>query len=201
MSSSSFEMVRSYEEIVRKLNDDLKYHKNNLELLEKIEIKRKKDGTHFQNKNQTFVNGKIVIKAYNDYNHPTFQVSGYTSDGKFNTYEFDAYMYVDDMKAKNPEDERVKDLKNSDGFWRTTYLLNTDEIIEKIESEKENQKKYIENYEKQISASKQAFNEVAEKLDLVKLAIIRNCKELRDNPVFRCSLEYALINYVRTDIS
>lgn len=201
MSSSSFEMVRSYEEIVRKLNDDLKYHKNNLELLEKVEIKRKKDGTHFQNKNQTFVNGKIVIKAYNDYNHPTFQVSGRTSDGEFNTYEFDAFMYVDDMKAKNPEDERVKNLKSSDGFWRTTYLLNTDEIIEKIESEKEKQKKYIENYEKQISASKQAFDEVAEKLDLVKLAIIRNCKELRDNSVFRCSLEYALINYIRTDIS
>ena len=87
-----------------------------------------------------------------------------------------------------------------DGFWRTTYLLTTDEIIEKIENEKEKQKAFIKNYENQIENSKQIFDEVAEKLDLLKLAIVRNCKPLRDDK-YNCSLEYALFDYVRTNIN
>ena len=200
MSSSSYNLVRNYEEIVKTLTDDLNYHKFYLELLEKIEIKRKKDGSHFQNKNQTFVNGKVEIKSYNDSNHPSFVVRGTCSDGNFREYDFDVYLYIDDIRRKNPDDIRVQGIKNSDGFWRTTYLLTTDEIIEKIESEKEKQKAFIKNYENQIENSKQIFDEIAEKLDLLKLAIVRNCKPLRDDK-YNCSLEYALFDYVRTNIN
>lgn len=193
--------VRCYDDVLKKLNDDLMYHKNYLELLEKIEIKRKKDGTHFQNKNQTFINGKVLIKSYNDSNHPSFQVSGYTSDGKYNSYDFDAYMYIDDMRKQNPDDIRIQGIENSSGYLRNTYLLNTDEIIEKIETEKKRQKEYIENYEKQISASKEIFEVVNSKIQDLKQTIYDSCKDLRDNNVFRCSLEYALADYVKLNIN
>ena len=192
--------MHNYDEILKKLENDLQYHKNYLELLEKVEIKRKKDGTHFQNKNQTFINGKVIIKPYNDNNHPSFQISGYTSDGKYNSYDFDAFLYVDDIRRNNPDDIRIQGIENSDGFWRNTYLLNTDEIIEKIETEKKRQKEYIKHYEKQISASKEIFEVVNSKVQELKQTIYDNCKDLRDNDVFRCSLEYALVDYVTNNI-
>ena len=192
--------IQDYEGLVRELTNDLNYHKYFLELLEKVEIKRKKDGTHFANKNQTFVNGKIVIKSYNDSNHPSFEVSGICSDGRYRQYDFEAYLYIDDMRRKNPNDERIKETKDNDGFWRNTYLLTTDEIIERIEKEKERQKEYIANYEKQINASKEIFDKVTEKLDVLKNTIYENCKDLREDKVFCCSLEYALANYVTNNI-
>lgn len=193
--------MHNYDEILKNLENGLQYHKNYLELLEKVEIKRKKDGTHFQNKNQTFVNGKIIIKRYNDSNHPSFQVSGYTSDGKYNSYDFDVYLYVDDIRRKNPDDIRIQGIENSNGYLRNTYLLNTDEIIEKIESEKEKQKECIKNYEKQISASKEIFEVVNSKVQELKQTIYDSCKDLRNNNVFRCSLEYALADYVKSNIN
>jgi hypothetical protein len=192
--------IINYEDLVRELTNDLNYHKYFLELLEKVEIKRKKDGTHFANKNQTFVNGKVIIKSYNDSNHPSFEVSGICSDGKYRNYDFDAYLYIDDMRRKNPDDIRIQGIENSSGYLRNTYLLTTDEIIERIEKEKKRQKEYIANYEKQINASKEIFDEIAEKLDVLKNTIYENCKDLRENPIFRCSLEYALADYVISNI-
>ena len=110
-------------------------------------------------------------------------------------------MYVDDIRKQNPDDIRIQGKENSSGYLRNTYLLNTDEIIEKIESEKKRQKEYIENYEKQISASKEIFEVVNNKLQELKQTIHDNCKDLRDDNVFHCSLEYALADYVKSNIN
>ena len=188
-----------YEEMLKKLETDRMYHENFLYLLEKVEIKRKKDGTHFQKKNQTFVNGRVEIKPYNDSFHPSFVVSGYGKDGKYTSYDIDAYMYVDDMRKANPDDERIQGMKNVNGIMRNTYLLSTDEIIERIEKEKERQRDYIKNYTEQIEASKKLFDIVSEKVQELRETIKENTKQFR-NSVFPSSIEYALYDYVKSSI-
>lgn len=196
MSSSSYNRVRNYDEIVKTLTEDLNYHKFYLELLEKIEIKRKKDGTHYQNKNQTFVNANYTGNIDNTIKYPELRLIGRDESGNWREYSINCYLFADELPKD--DDRRNKALTGS--YTRDCYNLTTDEIIEKIESEKEKQKAFIKNYENQIENSKQIFDEVVEKLDLLKLAIVRNCKQLRDDK-YTCSLEYALFDYVRTNIN
>ena len=188
--------IRNYDELLNRLENSRLYHENFLFLLEKVEIKRKKDGTHFQNKNQTFVNGRIEIKSYSDSFHPSFVVSGRGKDGKYTSYDIDAYIYEEDLPK---DDERRKMCKSSASFMKKTYIMTTDEIIEKIEKEKERQKDYIKNYTKQIEESKKLFDMVSEKVQELRDCIKEGTKQFRDS-VFPSSIEYALSDYVKSSI-
>lgn len=200
MSSSSYERVSGKQEILNKLIADRQYYIDYLYLLEKVKFCRKKDGSVFQNINKNFENGKVIVKSYNDSFHPSFQVSGYSESGKYCSYDFDAYLYIDDMLRKNPDDSRVKGEKATDGFWRKTYLLSVSEIGEKIEAEKQFCRDRIENYTRQIEKLEVVFPMVREKLQELKTLISENCRELRENPIFTSGIEYALFDYIRTEI-
>ena len=195
-----YDRMYNMDDLLKKLEEDKRYHADYLELLNRVEIKRKKDGTHFANKNQTFVNGRIEIKAWQDHNHPSFTVSG-TVNGKYSSYDMDAYLYIDDMRKADPNDKRIEGAKDTDGFWRNTYILTTDEIIEKIEKEKVKQKAYIENYERQIENAPIVFQKVYDKVKELKELIYNECVSCRDDKIFRCSLEYALVDYVKQNVS
>lgn len=200
MSTSSFEMVRGKAEILKELEMDRQNYIDYLELLEKVKFCRKKDGTVFQNVNKNFENGKVIIKSFNDSFHPSFQVSGRVSSGRYESYDFDAYLYIDDMRKKNPSDERIKGRDDVCGFIRNTYLLTVFEIEEKIESEKVRCRAIIENYSKQIERLETVFDTVSSMVQELKTTIFENCKDLREKPLFTTSLEYALRDYIRTNI-
>lgn len=187
----------NYECILKKLETDKDYYITMLECLNKVEIKRKKDGTHFVNQNQTFINGKIVIPSYMDSFHPVFRVSGQSKMQGYLSFDFDCYIYVDNL----PEtDARKQKAQKANSWNRETYLFTTDEIIEEIEKQKENAKHRIELYEKQIKRSKKIFDKVFDKVSSLKNLIYNECNDLRDDKLFRCSLEYALTDYVKDSI-
>ena len=188
------ESIRNYEDLRKKLEIDKDYYETMLECLNKVEIKRKKDGTHFANQNQTFINGKVVIPSYMDSFHPVFKVYGQSKMQGCLDFSFDCYIYVDNLKD---DDERKQKAKKANSWSRETYVFTTDEIIEEIERQKENAKYRIKLYENQIERSKKVFDKVHKRLQNLKDLIYTECKDLRDESVFRCSLEYALMDYVK----
>lgn len=199
MSTSSYELVRGKAEILKNLEYDRKYYENYLILLNRVKYLRKKDGTEFQNINKNFDGGKVFVKNYNDSFHPSFQVSGYVENVWY-SYDFDAYLFVDDMRKQNPDDDRIKGIENTSGIMRTTYLLTVSEIEQKIEAEKAMCREKIESYNKQIERLDFLFDSVSIMLENMKTAIFENCKDLRGTHCFRTSLEYALRDYIRTNL-
>lgn len=190
--------MRNYDEILKKLETNREYHVCYLELLEKIEIKRKKDGSHFQNKNQTFLNAKYTGNIDNTIKFPELQITGRTKSGRWETYTIHCYLYVDDMEKDDIRREKAL----SGGYTRDCYNLTTDEIIEKIESEKEFQKQCIANCDEQIRKSKVIFDEVEKKVNSLNEFIKLATKDLRNDErkLYPSSLEYALQDYVKDNI-
>lgn len=185
--------MRSFEDILKRLQESKEYHVCFLTLLENIKINRKKDGTHFKNKNQTFENAEYTGNIDGTITHPKLKIHGRDKFGVWQRYEIDCYIYLDTLPK---DDKRREGRETVTSCLRNTYLLTTDEIIERIEEEKKRQKKYIENYDKQIDKSPQIFQKVNDKVKELKDVISSECEELRDNP-FKSTLEYALIDYVK----
>lgn len=195
----SEERIYGYDGILRKLEADRQYHADYLFLLEKVVVKTKKDGTAFKNINQNFENGRVEIKSFNDSFHPSFVVSGYSESGKYVSYDFDAFIYEDYLPK---DDERRKKVVNRGGIFRNTYVFEVQDIIERLEEEKERQREYIANYDKQIAASKAIYDKVSEKLTELQEMIKTETFSLRDGEkkVFPSSLEYILKDFVKTNI-
>lgn len=191
--------IRNYENVKKTLETRKDYYETYLECLNKVEIKRKKDGTHFQNVNQTFINGKVVIPSYMDSCHPVFKVYGQSKMQGYLDFQFDLYVYIDTLPDT---DERKTKGQKANSWSRETYTFTTDEIIETIEKQKEMCKCMIKNYEEQIKRSEKVFKKVFKKVQELKDLIYNDCKDLRDDDkkIFRCSLEYALTDYVKDNI-
>lgn len=190
---------RNYEEILKTLESDKRYHVCFLECLEKIQIKRKKDGTHFQNKNQTFENATYTGDIKDTIMYPELKVSGRDIKGRYETYTINCYFFADELPKG--------DVKRKEPVYglRQTIILTTDEIIEKIEEEKERQKRYIKQYDKQIEESKKIFDIVSAKLEELKNTLNESVKDLKEcnsegKPIFKSSLEYALRDYIKYNI-
>lgn len=190
--------VRNYEEILKTLESDKMYQVCFLELLENIQIKRKKDGTHFANKNQTFENATYTGDMKDTIMHPELKVSGRDKNGNWRTYSINCYLFVEDM----PKDDIRREKAIEASCLKSTYILTTDEIIEKIEEEKERQRSYIANYEEQIRKSKVIFEEVEKKVQFLKDLIKTTTYEFRNDEkkLYPSSLEYALKDYVKYNI-
>lgn len=186
--------IYSYEELLKVLQKDKDYYETYLEALNKVEIKRKKDGQHFVNQNQTFVNGKVVIPSYMDSYHPVFKVYGQSKMQGYLDFSFDCYVYVDNLKD---DDERKQKAKKANSWSRETYVLSTDEIIQKLEEQKIFCKKRIENYNQQIKSSKKIFEKVNKKLCDLRKCIADSCYILREDEKFPSSIEYALKDYIK----
>lgn len=193
---------RNYGEIVKTLENNREYHKTVLNLLENVKVNRKKDGTHFKNKNQTFENATFVGNADNTITHPFLKVMGRGKDGNWVEVKIDCYINREDL-AK--DDERRNSLVDCSP-WQPVYLLTTDEIIEEIEREKEMHTRCIKEYDKQIEESGRIFDIVSNKLQELKDAIYNECEPLqttgRRNLGFKytSSLEYALKDYIRYNL-
>ena len=190
--------IRNYEEILKTLESDKRYHVCFLECLEKIQIKRKKDGTHYANKNQTFENATYTGDTKDTIMHPELKVSGRDIKGRWETYTINCYLFIDDM----PKDDIRREKAIEASCLKSTYILTTDEIIEKIEQEKERQRSYIANYEEQIRKSKVIFEEVEKKVQFLKDFIKTTTYEFRsdEKKLYPSSLEYALKDYVKYNI-
>lgn len=193
------ETIRKYDDIVKHLEGNRNYHKYFLELLESIQIKRKKDGTHFANKNQTFENATYTGDTKETVVYPKLEVSGRDANGIWRSYEIQCYFFADELPK---DDERRKEPVHG---LRQTIILTTDEIIERIEQEKEKQKGFIKQYDKQIEESGKIFDLVSEKLEELKTALFESTKGLREvnsrgEAVFKSSLEYAMIDYIKYNL-
>lgn len=195
------ENIRKYDDIVKHLEKNRNYHKFFLELLENIQINRKKDGTHFANKNQTFVNANYTGNIDNTIKFPELKLVGRDKNGIWQEYSIYCYIFADEL----PKDDERRNKSLTGGYTRDCYNLTTDEIIEKIEQEKETQKRYIEQYNKQIEESGKIFDLVSEKLEELKTALFESTKDLKEvnsrgEAVFKSSLEYAMIDYIKNNL-
>lgn len=193
---------RNYVEIVKTLETNKEYHETVLNLLENIKVNRKKDGTHFKNKNQTFENATYTGNADNTITHPTLKVMGRGKDGNWVEIHIDCYINRDDLEK---DDERRNSLVDCSP-WQPVYLLTTDEIIEEIEREKEIHKRYIKEYEKQIEESGKIFDIISNKLEELKNVLYEQCKPLQTTGKrdlgfkYPSSLEYALKDYIKYNL-
>lgn len=193
--------MRNYDEILKKLETNKEYHECFLELLEKIEIKRKKDGTHFQNKNQTFINANYTGNVDNTIKYPELKLVGRDKRGIWQEYSINCYLFADEL----PKDDERRNKALTGGYTRDCYNLTTDEIIEKIESEKEFQKAYIKQYDEQIENSKRIFDVVSAKVQELSELIKSETDCFRElsptgKKIYPSSLEYALQDYVKDNI-
>lgn len=189
--------MRNYDEVLNKLEVNREYHRCFLELLENIQIKRKKDGTHFANKNQTFINANYINNTgvvYKTNEYPELKLVGSDKKGIWQEYSIYCYIYADELPK---DDERRKEPVHG---LRQTIILTTDEIIEKIEQEKERQKEYIKQYDRQIEESGKIFDLVSEKLEDLKNTLYESTKEFREREYNKSSLEYALIDYIKYNL-
>ena len=114
--------IRNYEEILKTLESDKMYQFCFLELLENIQIKRKKDGTHFANKNQTFENATYTGDMKDTIMHPELKVSGRDKKGNWRTYSINCYLFVEDM----PKDDIRREKAIEASCLKSTYILTTD---------------------------------------------------------------------------
>ena len=130
--------------------------------------------------------------------HPELKVSGRDIKGRWETYTINCYLFIDDM----PKDDIRREKAIEASCLKSTYILTTDEIIEKIEQEKERQRSYIANYEEQIRKSKVIFEEVEKKVQFLKDFIKTTTYEFRsdEKKLYPSSLEYALKDYVKYNI-
>lgn len=185
------ENVRNYEDVLKQIKTSKDYYETMLKAFEKVEIKRKKDGTHFVNKNQTFVNATIT----NDV-RPELKVYAQSNMQGYLSFSFNCYLYEEDLKK---DDERLNKLVKS-SIYRSVYQFTTDEIIERLEEEKEHAKRMIELCDRQIEASEKIFQEVYERITDIKRYIKDSCSDFRYNNLYRCTLEYALVSFVEREI-
>lgn len=79
--------------------------------------------------------------------------------------------------------------------------LTVEEIIQKIEDEKALNRKYIEQYEKEINASKKVFDIVNAKVQEISDIIVEETKEFRTGKYNSpSSLQYAIEEYVQNKV-
>lgn len=76
-----------------------------------------------------------------------------------------------------------------------------DEIIQKIENIKQTEKNHIEEYERQINASKKVFDIVDKKVQEISDIIVEETKEFRTGKYSSpSSLQYAIEEYVQNKV-
>lgn len=197
MSTSSFEMTRDCEEIRKRLEKHKDYYETMLAGLENVKIKRKKDGTHFANVNQTFENGKVVIPNYSDEFHKVFQYYARSEKQGCMDFSFDVYVYTDTLPDG---DSRKEKGISTASFMRETYTFNTDEIIAELAKQKGFARSMIKAYDGQLKALETVFPLVESKLQELKDLIYSQCKDFRDNPIYASSLEYALHDFCKSNM-
>lgn len=135
------------EETKKECEQNLKNYQIQLEMLESIKRKTKKDWTNFQNFTQNFestlwINFKLWMRGdYYDlyYQGQSIEIINYTTDENI----------IKEIEKKEPE--RI--IKQS--YLKDRLKYNVEEFLEKIEREKERRKKiineyilFLENYEK-----------------------------------------------------
>lgn len=193
---------RNYEEIRKTLERNKDYHEGVLNLLENVKINRKKDGTHFKNKNQTFENATYTGNTENTIIHPILRVVGRSKDGVWISYEINCYILRDDLEK---DDDRRNNLVAC-SCYTPVYLMNTDEIIEAIEQEKALHERYIKECENQIEESGKIFDKISNKLEELKTLLYEECEPLRTTGrkdlgfKHPSSLEYALKDYIKYNL-
>lgn len=197
MSTSSFEMTRNCDEIRKRLEGHKDYYETMLAGLESVKIKRKKDGTHFANVNQTFENGKVVIPNYSDEFHKVFKYYAKSEKQGYMDFEFNVFVYTDALPDGDPRKEKGI---STASFMRPTYTFSTDEIIAELEEQKEMARHMIEVYDGQLKALDTVFPLVESKLQELKDLIYSQCKDFREYPIYTSSIEYALYDFCKSNM-
>lgn len=187
--------IYNKEDIQKRLSSYLEDNSLQLELWEKVQLLKKKDGSNFAIMSKSFNNATFT--GGNGMTHPKITVYGYSVHGGYRSYDLDCYLYLDDMKKNN--DPRYTGQPLTYNCLRATYCLNADEIFQRIQDHIVSLKARIKCYEDQLAALDNIFPVIDEKVQELK-ALVKDLTSPYKKDIYPSSLEYALYDYIRRSI-
>lgn len=183
--------IRNMDDILNEIDRRDDYYNSRIRALKSITFPTKKDGTPFAvfGKNFKPGEGMLLYTPSENETHPKLEYHAKDSKGLWFEDCVDLYLYVDEMRRKNPDDERIKGIENNYSIYRNTYKLTLEECKQAIKDKISLYEKYIADDEADRKAIKKLFCDTDfEKKVLEIRDIIHNFKD--------SSCKYDLNNYV-----
>lgn len=185
--------IRNYEDVRKKLENQLELDRLQLSLWKNVKILKKKDGTDFANPSKSFENAdwNISPSKLNDSLHPCLYVSGRDKRGCLQEFWINAYLFTDEMK--DSDERKAKGTEN----WhcvRGTYILTPDEVRAEILHRIASLEDRICNLEKQLEISETVYNKFFDSIHEALHNLKNDCLSLRrDYGKSPTSLEYGIL--------
>lgn len=194
-------MLRNTDRIRKNLEAKLDETQLEIRLWESVEIVRKKDGTDFVRRAQSFKNatwkdnGEYSIGGY----FPEISVTGEGRIGGWKTFTLYMYDYVDEMRKDDP---RIEKANPKELYVRQTYTLSVDECYNRIKARVIQLRLYEESLEKSLASLEDIYNKFLDAIEDVMQNLKSDCFEFRTDDNYPSALEYQLIGEIsRTPVA
>lgn len=194
-------MLRNTDRIRQNLEAKLDETQLEIRLWESVEIVRKKDGTDFARRAQSFKNatwkdnGEHSIGGY----FPEISVTGEGRIGGWKTFTLYMYDYVDEMRKDDP---RIEKANPKESYVRQTYTLSVDECYNRIKARVIQLRLYEESLEKSLASLEDIYNKFLDAIEDVMQNLKSDCFEFRTDDNYPSALEYQLIGEIsRTPVA
>lgn len=184
--------IRQFEDIKNALERDINLAKFEKRLWEDVEVIKKKDGTDFAKRSQSFKNARWTVESWSDEFHPVLKVRGRDDKVGYQDFQLYCYLYADTLKKDDPRLEKAVKLPV---FIRDTYIFTVDETRQLIRDRIQNLEQTISKLEEELRISKQVYDECIEGLKALGKKVKSWCDDLRteDNMT---SLEYYISSVI-----
>ena len=161
--------IRNYEELKKKIEEDIRYYENRIELWKRVEIVTKKDGTPYKNFNQNFKNADVG-KYYpvEDWANPYLTVADHFRNSKGHWEWFDDHMeiYVIKYNKRLPEHNEEREVRHWCGQPRE--VMTFDEIRSEIDHRIAELEEHKKQCEEDLARSEMVFAEAEKEVDKIK---------------------------------
>ena len=184
--------IYNLEEIVKKLQYNLEIAQLEFELWDKVTLNFTKSNENFKNLQKNFNNAAIHQENYEPSEYKEICVLGRDKKGYMQSFSLKCYEYE--------ETEYTKEKIEYETWRKPIYLLTVDGIITKIYERKDQLKKQIENYNKQIEIAPTVFENVQKQYTILGETINNLTKEVNDPKYGTSSLKYLLRDYIETNL-
>ena len=185
-------MLRNTDKIRHNLELRLDETQLEISLWEAVEIVRKKDGTDFARRAQSFKNATWKDNA--EYNiggyFPELSVTGRGKLGGWRTFTLYMYEYVDEMRKDDPRREKANP---KEPCVRQTYTLSIAECYNRIKARIIQLRLYETALEKSLASLETVYNKFFDAIEEAMQNLKSDCFEFRTDDNYPSTIEYQLI--------